>query len=61
MALVCDITPVKSSRRDSMRAIRLGEDVGAATPAVYCPNHNVQSFANGSSKGKIGLFVGLGE
>ncbi|KAJ5509717.1 hypothetical protein N7527_011860 [Penicillium freii] len=36
-----DITPVKSSRRDSMRAIRLGEDVGAATPAVYCPNHNV--------------------
>lgn len=38
-----DITPVKSSRRDSMRAIRLGEDVGAATPAVYCPNHNVQT------------------
>ncbi|KAJ5920120.1 hypothetical protein N7516_010978 [Penicillium verrucosum] len=36
-----DITPVKSSRRDSMRAIRLGEDTGAATPAVYCPNHNV--------------------
>ncbi|KAF7530022.1 hypothetical protein PCG10_004997 [Penicillium crustosum] len=36
-----EITPVKSSRRDSMRPIRLGEDVGAATPAVYCPNHNV--------------------
>ena len=36
-----DLTPVKSSRRDSMRAIRLGDDVGAAIPAVYCPNHNV--------------------
>jgi hypothetical protein len=58
---------------EHMRAIRLGEDVGAATPAVYCPNHNVQTtlhaigeqhvrrFANGSSKGKIGLLVGLGE
>ncbi|KAJ5788706.1 hypothetical protein N7457_003696 [Penicillium paradoxum] len=36
-----DVTPIKSSRRDSMRSIRLGEDVGVATPAIYCPNHSV--------------------
>ncbi|KAJ5543537.1 hypothetical protein N7461_009540 [Penicillium sp. DV-2018c] len=34
-----EVTPVKSSRRDGMRTIRLGEDVGIATPAIYCPNH----------------------
>ncbi|OGE49459.1 hypothetical protein PENARI_c021G06473 [Penicillium arizonense] len=36
-----DVTPVKSSRRDSLRAIRLGDEVGSATPVVYCPNHSV--------------------
>ena len=38
-----DVTPIKSSRRDSMRPIRLGEDVGAATAVVYCPSHSVPS------------------
>ncbi|KAK9849841.1 uncharacterized protein MYU51_012973 [Penicillium brevicompactum] len=42
-----DVTPIKSSRRDSVRPIRLGEDVGAATPAVYCPSHNVPNALHG--------------
>ncbi|KAJ5719054.1 hypothetical protein N7493_007509 [Penicillium malachiteum] len=35
-----EITPVKSSRKDSVQTIRVGNDAGAATPVVYCPTHN---------------------
>ncbi|KAJ5573440.1 uncharacterized protein N7459_007867 [Penicillium hispanicum] len=34
-----DVTPVKSSRRDSVHTIRLGDELGAVTPVVYCPGH----------------------
>ncbi|KAL2853141.1 hypothetical protein BJX68DRAFT_52133 [Aspergillus pseudodeflectus] len=36
-----DITPVKSSRRDTTPSVRLGDEVGAATPAIWCPHHSV--------------------
>lgn len=42
-----DVTPVKSSRKDSVQTIRLGDEVGAATPVIYCPNHGVTSKLHG--------------
>ncbi|KAL2849187.1 hypothetical protein BJY01DRAFT_246087 [Aspergillus pseudoustus] len=36
-----DVIPVKSSRRDSLPSVRLGDEVGAATPAIWCPHHSV--------------------
>lgn len=52
-----DVTPVKSSRRDSVQTIRLGEEVGAATPVIYCPNHGVPSVVHdiGELAGQDGL------
>jgi hypothetical protein len=34
-----DITPVKSSRRDVVNTIKLGEEVGSAVPAIWCASH----------------------
>ncbi|KAL4904581.1 hypothetical protein BDW74DRAFT_178677 [Aspergillus multicolor] len=36
-----DVTPVKNSRRDSTTSIRLGDEVGTATAAIWCPHHSV--------------------
>ncbi|KAJ5106261.1 hypothetical protein N7456_002936 [Penicillium angulare] len=36
-----DVTPVKGSRKDSIQTIRVGGEVGVATPVAYCPNHTV--------------------
>jgi PHD-zinc-finger like domain/PHD-finger len=35
------ITPVKSSRRDMVTTIKLGEDIGSATAAIWCSHHAV--------------------
>ncbi|KAL4792973.1 hypothetical protein BDV19DRAFT_239369 [Aspergillus venezuelensis] len=38
-----DLTPIKNSRRDSVTSMRLGDDIGAATPAIWCPHHSVSA------------------
>lgn len=48
-----DVTPVKSSRRDSVHTIRLGDEAGAATPVIYCASHSVSSTLHG-----VGELVG---
>lgn len=52
-----DVTPVKSSRRDSVQTIRLGDEVGAATPVIYCPSHSLSSTLHdvGEVVGQDGL------
>lgn len=42
-----DVTPVKSSRRDTVSSMRLGDEVGATTPAIWCPHHAVSSVVHG--------------
>ncbi|OAX83379.1 hypothetical protein ACJ72_02254 [Emergomyces africanus] len=41
-----DITPVKSSRRDTVNTMKLGEEVGAATPAIWCPHHSISTIVH---------------
>lgn len=41
-----DITPVKSSRRESMNSVRLGDEFGTAAPAIWCPHHNITSVVH---------------
>lgn len=36
-----DITPIKSSRRDTVNSVRLGEEVGSASAGIWCPHHPV--------------------
>jgi len=36
-----DIMPVKSSRRDSVNSMRLGQETGSASAAIWCPHHQV--------------------
>ncbi|KAJ5601091.1 hypothetical protein N7510_010625 [Penicillium lagena] len=52
-----DVTPVKSSRRDSVQTIRLGGEVGAAVPAIYCPHHAVTTVVHeiGEPTGQEGV------
>ncbi|KAL5046380.1 hypothetical protein BDW71DRAFT_65729 [Aspergillus fruticulosus] len=38
-----DVTPVKNSRRDSTASIRLGDEVGNAIAAIWCPHHPVST------------------
>ncbi|KAL4912043.1 hypothetical protein BDW62DRAFT_206870 [Aspergillus aurantiobrunneus] len=38
-----DITPIKNSRKDSTTSVRLGDEVGTATAAIWCPHHSVSS------------------
>lgn len=45
-----DVTPVKSSRRDSIHTIKLGEEVGAAAAAIWCPYHTVSGVVHGISE-----------
>ncbi|KAF7507958.1 hypothetical protein GJ744_009855 [Endocarpon pusillum] len=39
-----DVTPVKSSRRDVVTTIKLGEEMGSATAAIWCSHHAVQTI-----------------
>lgn len=41
-----DITPVKSSRRDSVNSMRLGQETGAASAAIWCPHHQVSGVVH---------------
>ncbi|KAL5365590.1 hypothetical protein BJX96DRAFT_14520 [Aspergillus floccosus] len=34
-----DIAPVKSSRRDTVSSVRLGEETGVASAGIWCPHH----------------------
>lgn len=36
-----DVTPVKSSRRDVVSTLKLGEETGFVTPAIWCPHHAI--------------------
>jgi hypothetical protein len=51
-----DITPVKSSRRDAANSVRIGNELGSATPAIWCPQHNVGSVHEiGEHTGRQGM------
>lgn len=52
-----DVNPVKSSRRDSVSMIKLGEETGAATAAIWCPHHTISTIIHkmGDSSEKEGL------
>lgn len=39
-----DITPVKSSRRDIVTTINLGDEVGSASAAIWCSHHAIQTI-----------------
>ncbi|KAL3481208.1 PHD finger and BAH domain protein [Aspergillus californicus] len=41
-----EVLPLKGSRRDTMASVRIGEDVGAATAAIWCPHHTVSSIVH---------------
>ncbi|EEP81821.1 predicted protein [Uncinocarpus reesii 1704] len=45
-----DITPVKVSRRDSINTMKLGEESGAATPAIWCPHHTISTIVHEMSE-----------
>lgn len=34
-----DVTPVKSTRRDSVQTVKLANETGLAVPGIWCPNH----------------------
>lgn len=52
-----DISPVKNSRRDSVSTVRLGDEVGVASPAIWCPHHAISGTVHeiGEPTGKDGL------
>ncbi|KAL1956894.1 hypothetical protein VTO42DRAFT_6742 [Malbranchea cinnamomea] len=45
-----DVTPVKSSRRDSVATIKLGEETGAVTAAIWCPHHTISGVVHEMSE-----------
>lgn len=50
-----DVTPIKSSRKDSASSIRLGHEVGTATAAIWCPHHSVSSIHDPGESAEDGL------
>jgi hypothetical protein len=38
-----EIQPVKSTRRDLVNIVKLGNETGNMTAAIWCPNHDVKS------------------
>lgn len=38
-----DIQPIKGSRRELVIVVKLGNEQGAMTAAVWCPEHDVKS------------------
>ncbi|PGH16024.1 hypothetical protein AJ79_02004 [Helicocarpus griseus UAMH5409] len=45
-----DITPVKSSRRDTVQTMKLGDEQGAVTPAIWCPHHAISTVVHEMSE-----------
>ncbi|ODH46806.1 hypothetical protein GX48_07105 [Paracoccidioides brasiliensis] len=45
-----DITPVKSSRRDAVHTIKLGDEAGSVTPAIWCPHHTISTVVHEMSE-----------
>ncbi|KKY18402.1 putative phd finger and bah domain protein [Phaeomoniella chlamydospora] len=41
-----DLSPVKSTRRDVVSTIKLGEEIGSATAAIWCLHHSVQTIVH---------------
>lgn len=41
-----DVTPVKSSRRDSITTLKMGDESGLVTPCIWCPNHPIQTIVH---------------
>ena len=41
-----DVTPVKSSRRDSVHTVKIGEETGAVSPAIWCPYHTISGVVH---------------
>lgn len=52
-----DVTPVKSTRKDNVQTIRLGTELGVASPVILCPSHNVSATIHeiGEAAGPDGL------
>jgi hypothetical protein len=52
-----DVTPVKSTRKDNVQTIRLGTELGVATPVIYCPSHSASATIHdvGEAVGPDGL------
>jgi len=38
-----DIQPVKGSRRDQVNIVRLGNETGSMTAAIWCPEHDLKT------------------
>ncbi|KAG8625127.1 hypothetical protein KVT40_006878 [Elsinoe batatas] len=38
-----DITPVKGSRKDQITTVTMGQETGAATPAIWCKDHSIKT------------------
>ncbi|KKZ60186.1 hypothetical protein EMCG_05108 [[Emmonsia] crescens] len=45
-----DIIPVKSNRRDTVNTMKLGDEVGAVTPAIWCPHHAISTIVHEMSE-----------
>ncbi|PYI15224.1 putative PHD finger and BAH domain protein [Aspergillus violaceofuscus CBS 115571] len=41
-----NITPVKSSRRDTVSSVRLGDEYGSASAGIWCPHHTVSAVVH---------------
>ena len=41
-----DVTPVKSSRRDVISTVTLGNELGSVAPVAYCKEHSVKSIVH---------------
>ncbi|KAE8148024.1 hypothetical protein BDV25DRAFT_159150 [Aspergillus avenaceus] len=42
-----DVTPVKSSRRETANTVRLKDEVGVASAGVWCPHHTIPNVVHG--------------
>ncbi|WEW58731.1 putative PHD type zinc finger protein with BAH domain-containing protein [Emydomyces testavorans] len=45
-----DITPVKVSRRDTVTTMKLGDESGAVTAAIWCPHHAISTILHEMSE-----------
>ena len=45
-----DVTPVKGSRKDQITTIKMGEETGSVTAAIWCKEHTVKSIVHPMSE-----------
>jgi len=45
-----DVTPVKGSRKDAITTVKLGEETGSLTAAIWCKEHAVKSIIHPMSE-----------